>query len=195
MHDALGSVITPIYQTSTFRFKDVEHGAACFAGEVDDFIYTRINNPTVRELEQTLAILENGDECICTSSGMAAVNAVFFSLLGQVDASLVCLLKCVVDDINMEIRARGNTSSATRLYTAQRVRYEQWVLGSGARAERTVPRKNPARVSPCLCLCPCFCLCLCLSVCMHARLSARSHASKSRCWRGTSRDSEWRCLL
>jgi methionine-gamma-lyase len=52
------------------RFKSTEHGAACFAGEVDDFIYTRINNPTVRDLEQVLALLENGEECICTSSGM-----------------------------------------------------------------------------------------------------------------------------
>ena len=83
MHDGLGSVNMPIYQTSTFRFKDVEHGRAAFAGEVDDFVYTRINNPTVRELEQTLAVLENGAECICTSSGMGAVNTVFFALLGQ----------------------------------------------------------------------------------------------------------------
>ncbi len=66
------------------RFKNAEHGAACFAGEVDDFIYTRINNPTVRELEQTLAILEEGAETICTSSGMAAVNVVFFGLLSKV---------------------------------------------------------------------------------------------------------------
>jgi len=73
----------PIYQTSTFRFKDTEHGAACFAGETDDFIYTRINNPTVRELEQTLAMLEKGEECICTSSGMGAVNVVFFGLLSR----------------------------------------------------------------------------------------------------------------
>ncbi len=71
------------------RFKSAEHGAACFAGEADDFIYTRINNPTVRELEQTLAILEEGAEAICTSSGMGAVNVVYFALLSQV-TSLSC---------------------------------------------------------------------------------------------------------
>ena len=80
MHDGLGSVNMPIYQTSTFRFKDVEHGRAAFAGEVDDFVYTRINNPTVRELEQTLAVLENGAECICTSSGVES-RSVFSCLI------------------------------------------------------------------------------------------------------------------
>lgn len=74
------------------RFKSAEHGAACFAGEADDFIYTRINNPTVRELEQTLAILEEGAEAICTSSGMGAVNVVYFALLSKV-ASLCTLVK------------------------------------------------------------------------------------------------------
>jgi hypothetical protein len=42
-------------QTSTFRFESAEHGAACFAGETDGYIYSRINNPTVRELEQAVA--------------------------------------------------------------------------------------------------------------------------------------------
>jgi len=93
LKDELGSVIMPIYQTSTFRFKSAEHGAACFAGEVDDFIYTRINNPTVRELEQTLAILEEGAETICTSSGMAAVNVVFFGLLSK-GSHVICHETC-----------------------------------------------------------------------------------------------------
>lgn len=42
-------------QTSTFRFESAEHGAACFAGETDGYIYSRINNPTVRDLEQAVA--------------------------------------------------------------------------------------------------------------------------------------------
>jgi len=82
-HDEKGSVNCPIYQTSTFRFESAEHGAKCFAGESDGYIYTRINNPTVRELEQTLAMLENGFDGICTSSGMGAVNIVYMSLLGS----------------------------------------------------------------------------------------------------------------
>ena len=41
-HDELGSAITPIYQTSTFRFNDSDHGARLFAGEEQGYIYTRI---------------------------------------------------------------------------------------------------------------------------------------------------------
>ena len=39
--ESLGSVVFPIYQTSTFRFESAEHGAKCFSGESDGFIYTR----------------------------------------------------------------------------------------------------------------------------------------------------------
>ncbi|HRK36204.1 MAG TPA: PLP-dependent transferase, partial [Candidatus Hydrogenedentes bacterium] len=46
-----GAVMTPIYQTSTFAFDNAEQGAARFAGEQDGYIYTRLGNPTTRELE------------------------------------------------------------------------------------------------------------------------------------------------
>ena len=80
--DALGSVITPIYQTSTFSFRDADHGAACFAGESDGFIYTRIGNPTIRDLEKTIAKLEHGFDGIGCSSGMGAVTTVYMAYLG-----------------------------------------------------------------------------------------------------------------
>jgi methionine-gamma-lyase len=82
MKDPFGSVITPIYQTSTFRFESAEHGARCFSGESDGYIYTRIDNPTTMELEKTIAILENGYDGIGTSSGMAAINTVYMVYLG-----------------------------------------------------------------------------------------------------------------
>ncbi|MCK9203071.1 MAG: aminotransferase class I/II-fold pyridoxal phosphate-dependent enzyme [Bacteroidales bacterium] len=80
--DPLGSVIMPIYQTSTFAFESADHGAACFAGESDGYIYTRIANPTVRDLEKTVALLENGYDGVGCSSGMAAVTTVYMSYLG-----------------------------------------------------------------------------------------------------------------
>jgi methionine-gamma-lyase len=80
--DPFGSVITPIYQTSTFRFESAEHGARCFSGESDGYIYTRIDNPTTMELEKTIAQLENGFDGIGTSSGMAAINTVYMVYLG-----------------------------------------------------------------------------------------------------------------
>lgn len=80
--DPLGSVITPIYQTSTFAFKNADHGAACFAGESDGYIYTRIGNPTIRDLEKTIAALEHGYDGIGCSSGMGAVTTVYMTYLG-----------------------------------------------------------------------------------------------------------------
>ena len=80
--DELGSATTPIYQSSTFKFKSADHGAACFAGEEDGYIYTRIGNPTIGELENTVAALENGFGGIGTSSGMGAVTSVYMAYLG-----------------------------------------------------------------------------------------------------------------
>ena len=80
-HDSLLSAVTPIYQTSTFKFRDAEDGARCFSGESEGFIYTRLGNPTIIDLEKTVAELENGFGGIATSSGMAAVNTVYLSLL------------------------------------------------------------------------------------------------------------------
>ncbi len=84
-NDALGSATVPIYQTSTFKFDSAEHGAACFAGESDGYIYTRIGNPTIHALETLLAELENGFGGIATSSGMGAVNTVYGTILSKGD--------------------------------------------------------------------------------------------------------------
>ncbi len=79
--DPSGAVNVPIYQSSTFVFRDAEHGAALFAGQEDGFIYTRIGNPTIRALEENIAELEGGCGGIATSSGMAAICTVYMALL------------------------------------------------------------------------------------------------------------------
>ncbi|MCX6270284.1 MAG: aminotransferase class I/II-fold pyridoxal phosphate-dependent enzyme [Bacteroidetes bacterium] len=83
--DKFGSATVPIYQTSTFIFESADEGARCFAGESDGYIYTRIGNPTIDALERQLAILENGYGGIAVSSGMAAANTIYLSLLSQGD--------------------------------------------------------------------------------------------------------------
>jgi methionine-gamma-lyase len=80
--DPLGSATTPIYQSSTFKFESAEHGAACFAGESDGYIYTRLGNPTIRELERAVADLEGGFDGIATSSGMGAITTIYMAYLG-----------------------------------------------------------------------------------------------------------------
>ena len=81
--DATGAVNVPIYQTSTFAFRDAAHGAALFAGEERGYIYTRIANPTIRVLEESVAELENGAGGVATSSGLGAVSTLYMALLGQ----------------------------------------------------------------------------------------------------------------
>ncbi len=79
--DAFGSAVTPIYQTSTFAFKNVEHGAKLFKGEEKGYIYTRLSNPTIETLENKLAELENGFGGVALASGMAAVTTVYATIL------------------------------------------------------------------------------------------------------------------
>jgi methionine-gamma-lyase len=81
LHDEWGSAVVPIYQTSTFAFKDAQHGADCFAGKEKGYIYTRIGNPTIEALERKLALLEKGFGGIALSSGMAAVTTVYMTFL------------------------------------------------------------------------------------------------------------------
>jgi len=81
--DEFGSAVVPIYQTSTFAFKNAQHGANCFSGKEKGYIYTRIGNPTIDALENKLAELENGYRGIVLASGMAAVTTVYMAFLHQ----------------------------------------------------------------------------------------------------------------
>jgi methionine-gamma-lyase len=83
--DVHGSVVPPIYQTSTFAFDSAQHGADCFAGKSDGFIYTRMGNPTIRALEDCVAALELGAGGIATASGMGAVSTAYLALLSSGD--------------------------------------------------------------------------------------------------------------
>ncbi len=83
LENSMGSVTVPIFQTSTFSFKNAQHGADCFSGKDNGYIYTRLGNPTINALEETIAELENGFGEIATSSGMGAVNSIYLALLEQ----------------------------------------------------------------------------------------------------------------
>ncbi len=68
-----GARAVPIYQTSSFVFKDAEHAANLFALKEFGNIYTRLMNPTSDVVEKRLAALEGGTGALLTSSGMAAI--------------------------------------------------------------------------------------------------------------------------
>ncbi|MET3292137.1 UNVERIFIED_CONTAM: methionine-gamma-lyase [Brevibacillus sp. OAP136] len=76
-----GSHISPVYMTSTFVFDNAEIGAKRFAGEDPGFMYSRLGNPNVRELEEKVAALEFGEGCLAFSSGMAAITGCLLGLL------------------------------------------------------------------------------------------------------------------
>jgi len=80
---ATGAVSTPIYQTSTFAFKNADEGAARFQGRDPGYKYTRLGNPTVSALEECLAVLEGGCGALGAATGMAAINMVYVALLEQ----------------------------------------------------------------------------------------------------------------
>ena len=79
--NSAGALCTPIYQTSTFAFDTVEQGGARFAGEESGYIYTRLANPSLLQVEEKLAALEGGEAALATASGMGAVSATLWSLV------------------------------------------------------------------------------------------------------------------
>ncbi len=68
------AVSTPIFQSSTFAFESVAHGAAVFRGEDPSYVYTRLGNPTQTALETEMAYLEKGEAALALASGMAAAT-------------------------------------------------------------------------------------------------------------------------
>lgn len=76
-----GSLATPLYQTSTFIFDNAQQGGDRFAGESEGYIYTRLGNPTTRQLEQRVAAMEQMDDAAATATGMAAVSAALMTNL------------------------------------------------------------------------------------------------------------------
>src|ERR1700750_3150498 len=76
-----GARSTPIYQTTSFVFDDVDHGASLFALPSFGNIYTRIGNPTNAVLEERVAALEGGTAGVAVASGHAAQVLVMHTLL------------------------------------------------------------------------------------------------------------------
>jgi len=79
--DAHKSVVTPVYQTATFRYDSVEEGARLGAETGPGYFYTRWGNPTTDAFEQKIALLEGGEAALATSSGMAAIATAVMSLV------------------------------------------------------------------------------------------------------------------
>ena len=86
--EATGSVAVPIYQTTSYQFRDTEHAANLFALKELGNIYTRIGNPTTDVLEKRVAALEGGVAALALASGQAA-SAVAIQNLARVGDNIV----------------------------------------------------------------------------------------------------------
>ncbi|QRP47320.1 bifunctional o-acetylhomoserine/o-acetylserine sulfhydrylase [Amycolatopsis sp. FDAARGOS 1241] len=82
---ATGARATPIYQTTSYVFRDTQHGADLFSLAEPGNIYTRIMNPTQDVLEQRLAALEGGVAALAFASGSAATTAAILTIAGAGD--------------------------------------------------------------------------------------------------------------
>ena len=85
---ATGARAVPIWQTTSYVFRDTAHAARLFALEEFGNIYTRIMNPTTDVLEQRVAALEGGAAGLAFSSGMAAITATILTLAREGDEIL-----------------------------------------------------------------------------------------------------------
>jgi O-acetylhomoserine (thiol)-lyase len=83
-----GAVAVPIYQTTSYQFRDTEHAASLFALKELGHIYTRIGNPTTGVLEARLAALEGGVAALALASGQAA-SALSLQNLARVGDNVV----------------------------------------------------------------------------------------------------------
>jgi len=78
-----GAILTPVYQSTTFVQSSVDE----YMGK--GYSYSRSGNPTVRALEKKLTVLENGVDCTCYATGMAAIQAVVQAFLSNGDHAVV----------------------------------------------------------------------------------------------------------
>ena len=87
--DTQGTMAVPIYMSTAYEFRDVEHAANLFALKELGNIYTRLNNPTTDVFEKRFAELEGGAAAIATASGMSAT---FFAIANSAEAgdNIVC---------------------------------------------------------------------------------------------------------
>lgn len=73
-------LVAPIYQSVKFEFPDVDETQRALRGERPGFFYSRSSNPTTRQLEKTLALMQGREEALVTGSGVAAIAQTLIAL-------------------------------------------------------------------------------------------------------------------
>jgi methionine-gamma-lyase len=78
-----GAVMTPIYQSSTFAFRNTAELIKFQEGDPSKYLYTRYGNPTLRVVEEKMSALEGGEAALVVSSGMASVSTIALTLVSS----------------------------------------------------------------------------------------------------------------
>jgi len=74
-------LVAPVYQSVKFSFDDVAETRRLWAGQREGYYYSRVSNPTLRQLEETLCELQGREACLVTGSGVAAIAVALLGLL------------------------------------------------------------------------------------------------------------------
>jgi len=123
-----GALAPPIYQTSTFAFRDADHGARLFKQEEAGYIYTRLSNPTIDLLAKKIALLESTEAGIIFASGLAAIfnTVVTLAKVGEhivsddtIYGGTYALCKNILPKLGIEVTF-CNTADADKLRSALR---------------------------------------------------------------------------
>ncbi|WP_018148447.1 O-succinylhomoserine sulfhydrylase [Henriciella marina] len=85
MRSQFGETSEAVFLTSGYAYDSAEQAARRMAGEEEGYVYSRYANPTVRMLENRLALLEGAETCRVTASGMAAISSALIAPVGQGD--------------------------------------------------------------------------------------------------------------
>ena len=82
---------TPIYRASKFALPDLDARTTMMEERDSYYVYSRVNNPTVRELERLLADIQGQEDALCLGSGVATITGTLLHLLASGDSLIVCL--------------------------------------------------------------------------------------------------------
>ena len=88
---AFGAVVSPVFHSATFGFKNFDEMRRYARGELPDgYFYSRYANPTVAEVERKIAELEGAEACVVTASGSAATFSALVALCEAGDEVIAC---------------------------------------------------------------------------------------------------------
>ena len=116
--DLNSTMVVPLYQTTAYEFRDVEHAADLFALKEDGNIYTRLNNPTTDVFEKRFAEIEGGVASVATSSGMSAI---FYALvnLAQAGDNIICAKQLYGGSLTLVVHTLKRFGIEARFFDVQ----------------------------------------------------------------------------